>query len=164
MARVFRYIFGASASIKWNGLWFLLGAYGLWVSAQIIRWVQAQRPDAVALFPIEATESDPSGTLTGGSPLQRLVRLRLWQVVLYLGVVPAAFYRLIWIPHLRFNTTTGFWALQKQILDYHERVGDGPKIHPYCSHWYTWLWMLRPVAYFYQIAPKTHRCQLETHT
>jgi hypothetical protein len=52
-----------------------------------------------------------------------LTQLAPWQIALNLGVVPAAFYRLIWIPHLKFNTTVGFWALQKQILDYHERVG-----------------------------------------
>jgi dolichyl-phosphate-mannose--protein O-mannosyl transferase len=144
--------FGASASIKWNGLWFLLGAYGIWVSAWIIHWIQAKRPNAIALFPTETTAADSSETVR--SPLQRLTQLKLWQIALYLGVIPAAFYRLIWIPHLQLNPTASFWTLQQQILTYHEKVGDGPKIHPYCSHWYTWLWMIRPVAYFYQVAPK----------
>ncbi|MGA7937551.1 MAG: phospholipid carrier-dependent glycosyltransferase [Kovacikia sp.] len=145
---------GASASIKWNGLWFLLGAYGIWAIAWVICWVQSKHPDAIALFPIETTIPGSPEHIVVRSPLQRLTQLKLWQIGLYLGVIPAAFYRLIWIPHLQLNTTASFWALQKQILTYHERVGDGPKIHPYCSHWYTWLWMIRPVAYFYQVTPK----------
>ncbi|UBF26760.1 phospholipid carrier-dependent glycosyltransferase [Kovacikia minuta CCNUW1] len=146
--------FGASASIKWNGLWFLLGAYGIWVSAWVIRLVQFKRPGPIALFPTEITTADQAQTATARNPLQRLTQLKLWQVVLYLGVIPAAFYRLIWIPHLQLNPNASFWTLQKQILTYHEKVGDGPKIHPYCSHWYTWLWMIRPVAYFYQVTPR----------
>jgi dolichyl-phosphate-mannose--protein O-mannosyl transferase len=35
--------FGAAFSIKWNGLWFLLGAYGLWVAAWIVRLLQKRR-------------------------------------------------------------------------------------------------------------------------
>jgi hypothetical protein len=47
-----------------------------------------------------------------------------------------------------------FWQLQQQILQYHESVGSGADIHPYCSSWYSWLVMRRPVAYFYQIAER----------
>jgi dolichyl-phosphate-mannose--protein O-mannosyl transferase len=42
--------FGASASIKWNGLWFLFGAYGLWVAAWLLRWLQARFPNQLALL------------------------------------------------------------------------------------------------------------------
>jgi len=30
--------------------------------------------------------------------------------------------------------------------------GSGSNVHPYCSTWYTWPLMIRPVAYFYQTA------------
>ncbi|WP_026082872.1 dolichyl-phosphate-mannose--protein mannosyltransferase [Mastigocladopsis repens] len=33
--------FGASAATKWNGLWFLLGAYLIWILAWGIRWLQS---------------------------------------------------------------------------------------------------------------------------
>ena len=142
--------FGASASIKWNGLWFLLGAYGLWLVAWLFRWLQSRFPNNTELALLNpAVESGHAHQLH--SPLQRLTRLVPWQIVLNLVVVPAVVYRLIWIPHLKFNTTAGFWELQKQILDYHERVGSGPKVHPYCSEWYTWILMWRPVAYYYKV-------------
>jgi dolichyl-phosphate-mannose--protein O-mannosyl transferase len=40
--------------------------------------------------------------------------------------------------------------MQREILFYHQRIGSGADVHPYCSRWYTWLLMLRPVAYFYK--------------
>lgn len=142
--------FGASASIKWNGLWFLFGAYGLWIAACLLRWFQA-RFSANAGLVMSTTTASGQTNQTTQSPLQRLARLAPWQMVLNLVIVPAVFYRLSWIPHLKFNTTVGFWALQQQILDYHERVGSGPKVHPYCSAWYSWILMLRPVAYYYKV-------------
>lgn len=143
--------FGASASIKWNGLWFLFGAYGLWLAAWLLRWLQARFPNNAELALLSTTTAAEQANQTIRSPLQRLTHLAPWQIALNLGIVPAVFYRLIWIPHLRFNTTASFWSLQKQILDYHERVGSGPKVHPYCSEWYTWILMLRPVAYYYKV-------------
>jgi len=35
--------FGASAATKWNGLWFLLGVYLIWILAWGIRWLQSFR-------------------------------------------------------------------------------------------------------------------------
>ena len=140
--------FGASASIKWNGLWFLLGAYGLWLAAWLLGWLQARFPNNTGLALVNTTTA---GANQPRSPLQRLTLLAPWQIVLNLVIVPAVFYRLIWIPHLKFYTTVGFWELQKQILDYHERVGSGPKVHPYCSEWFTWIFMWRPVAYYYKV-------------
>jgi dolichyl-phosphate-mannose--protein O-mannosyl transferase len=135
--------FAASASIKWNGLWFLLGAYGLVVVAWLLRWANTQGIDRLFQW-----------HLSGYSPLQRLTQLPLWEIGLGLGILPAITYGLIWIPHLKLNAKVGFWSdfweLQRQILTYHQQVGSGPNIHPYCSSWYSWLWMVRPVAYFYQ--------------
>lgn len=152
--------FSASASVKWNGLWFLLGAYGLWISAWMIHWLQSKRSQVPRLLPMDTVgeldrqEPDAQDGATVYSPLEHLTRLKLWQIVLNWAVIPAVFYYLFWIPHLHFNTQASFWELQKQILQYHEQVGNGPNVHPYCSNWYTWLLMLRPVAYFYQVTFK----------
>ncbi|NJP10613.1 MAG: phospholipid carrier-dependent glycosyltransferase [Leptolyngbyaceae cyanobacterium RU_5_1] len=164
--------FGMSVSIKWNGLWFLLGAYGLWVCAQgnyqFQSWYaqrsqsmfQSTSEETTVLF---ATRTDTSEVtripeVIRQSPLEKLFRLSWWQVGLYLGIVPVLTYVLIWIPHLKLNAKSGFWkdfwALQGEILSYHKRVGDGPNVHPYCSHWSSWLTMWRPVAYFYQVTGK----------
>jgi len=39
--------FGASACIKWNGLWFLLGVYLIWVVAHLMQWLL---PKPIALL------------------------------------------------------------------------------------------------------------------
>jgi dolichyl-phosphate-mannose--protein O-mannosyl transferase len=137
--------FGASASIKWNGLGFLLGAYLVWIAAWMIRLLQCFRPQ---------NTSDHRETAQRQSPLVFLTQLNVLHVLFYLAIIPALFYSIEWIPHLQLNPEFGLWEVQKQILAYHERVGFGPKVHPYCSHWYTWPLMLRPVVYFYATAQK----------
>ncbi len=134
--------FGASTAIKWNGLWFLLGAYLIWMAAWVMRWVQSLRYSA-------PDERQPVKIQT---PLKNLTELKVWHVLFYLGIIPALVYSLEWIPHLQLNPTPGIWEVQKQILEYHQRIGSGSNVHPYCSAWYTWLLMIRPVAYFYQTA------------
>lgn len=149
--------FGASASIKWNGLWFLFGAYGLWIAAQGIQWFQVSRTGSSTAIKQEFSQLEvpKDGRY---SPLQKLYRLWWWQVGVYWGIIPALTYILDWIPHLKLNAKQGFWpdfwALQTEILQYHERVGNGPNIHPYCANWYSWLFMWRPVAYFYKVTGK----------
>lgn len=140
--------FSASASVKWNGLWFLLGAYGLWILANGMRWAQARFPQLAGLWSVERSPR------TADSLLHRFTELRLWQVGLYLAVLPAVFYYLSWIPHLQLNPGSSFWELQQQILTYHQQVGSGRDVHPYCSTWYSWILMLRPVAYFYQVTDR----------
>jgi dolichyl-phosphate-mannose-protein mannosyltransferase len=138
--------FGAAASIKWNGLWFLLGAYLLWFVAWGIRIVRVvQRSLRVT------REESPFSNSFIRTPLDRLTQLNPIALGVMLAIVPAVFYRLIWIPHLQLNPETGFWQLQEQILMYHERVGSGAAVHPYCSTWLSWILMVRPVAYFYQV-------------
>ncbi|MFM7427467.1 MAG: phospholipid carrier-dependent glycosyltransferase [Elainella sp.] len=74
----------------------------------------------------------------------------LIQAVVAFGVVPALTYYASWLPYMQVdNSDSNFWQLQAQTYDYHKRVG-GLDAHPYCSLWYTWPLMLRPVAYYYQ--------------
>ena len=138
--------FGAAGSVKWNGWWFLLGAYLVWMAAWVMRWMQSLRPKDSFEY-VDTAETK--------TPLAHLTQLNVLHIIFYLGIIPALFYGLEWIPHLQLNPTLGFWEVQQRILQYHERVGDGPKVHPYCSRWYTWILMIRPVAYFYQIAQST---------
>jgi dolichyl-phosphate-mannose-protein mannosyltransferase len=121
--------FGASAAIKWNGLGFLLGFYLIW----LVAWLLPQGRNPFLFSPI-------------------LKRLKLWHIALYLGLLPALTYSLLWIPHLLMNPQPGFWEMQARILSFHQNVGSGASVHPYCSPWYSWLVMWRPVAYFYNTA------------
>ena len=142
--------FGASASIKWNGLWFLLGAYMLWGSAWLMRWARLadQGQDSAT-----SNQDAQNATLsTKKIPWQNLTQLNLLHIIVNLAIIPVLIYSLIWIPHLKLNPTPNFWDMQNEILHYHERIGNGPKVHPYCSNWYTWPLMLRPIAYFYEKA------------
>jgi len=141
---------GASASVKWNGLGFLLGVYLMWFCAQ---WrflpgfrSQEQRVPLVDYW-LKARSPSPAREPT---LLERLSRLKLRQVLVDLAVVPALVYRLLWIPHLQTNQEFNFWEMHKQMLGYNTSLGSGPEEHPYCSSWYTWIWMIRPVAYFYK--------------
>ena len=139
--------FGAAAAIKWNGLWFLLGIYWLWLAAQALHRLQAWRRRIFG--PLRDRWGRP--WVPAFVPLQNLVQLKLLHILVFLAVVPFAVYALLWIPHLQLNPGDGFWQLQYRILTYHQNVGGNTRdVHPYCSPWYTWPLMVRSVAYFYQ--------------
>jgi dolichyl-phosphate-mannose--protein O-mannosyl transferase len=135
--------FGASFAIKWNGLGFLLGAYLIWFLAWIIRSVQKIRP----------SDSPPRRSTSERyrSPLEKLIQLHPGHILFGFAVIPALTYYLCWIPYMQLDPSTSFLGWQAKIIDYHERVG-GMDVHPYCSPWYTWPFMVRPVAYFYKTA------------
>ncbi|MBD2125752.1 phospholipid carrier-dependent glycosyltransferase [Microcoleus sp. ZQ-A2] len=154
--------FGASACIKWNGLWFLMGVYMIWAAAWVMQWMRwllkRARERSKKFLPPHAgfredTEVSPLQDSEGvRTPLQNLTQLKLVQFVWNLAIIPVLTYSLLWIPHLQMNPEPGFWQAQHDILTFHEKIGDGPKVHPYCSRWFSWLLMWRPVAYFYQTA------------
>lgn len=126
--------FGASAACKWNGLWFLLGIYALLVIAKL--W--------------QIIKSDRQSSIITNSILDRFATIGIIEIVICLVVTPIAIYSLLWIPHLIQNPTPNFIDVQLRILNYHEKVGNGVKIHPYCANWYTWLLMTRPLAYYFK--------------
>jgi dolichyl-phosphate-mannose-protein mannosyltransferase len=132
---------GAAPAIKWNGLGYLLGIYLLWAIAWVIRGIQMLRPETRV----------PSIRPPNSHPLQNLRQLSLGQFVIHLALVPALIYYISWIPFIQLDPSTNFWQWQAKIIDYHHRVG-GMSVHPYCSPWYSWMVMWRPVAYFYKTA------------
>ncbi|MCS6813972.1 MAG: phospholipid carrier-dependent glycosyltransferase [Cyanobacteria bacterium] len=166
--------FGCSIAIKWNGLWFLLGVYAIWAIAWIVRFFQHRRPRHLSV----ADQLSSASTL---SVADRLTQLSLPKVMIFLGVLPVVIYSLLWIPHLTLSPDYNFVEVHQQILSYHQRIGGMtpyadpnctpwhkafftktlsaplciPKIHPYCSPWLTWIFMLRPVVYLYETARNT---------
>jgi dolichyl-phosphate-mannose-protein mannosyltransferase len=132
---------GASTAIKWNGLWFLLGIYLILSLAWSQKIWQKFRsnPDGEKLDNYQKT-----------SRLSQLTKITLPQLITTLIITPILVYSLLWIPHLQLNPTPNFWQMQYEILSYHERVKSGPDVHPYCSNWYSWPLMIRPIAYFYK--------------
>lgn len=155
---------GASASVKWNGLGFILGFYMLYSFAWILEEVQHWRPSKVNKQDTKQLEQDTNDLLSdqnknSSNPENQaqkirktfdfLTRINLLKIGLGLGVIPFIFYRLQWIPHLQLHPNFTFLEMQRQILGYHESIGSTVDDHPYCSPWHSWLWMRRPVAYYF---------------
>jgi dolichyl-phosphate-mannose-protein mannosyltransferase len=127
--------FGSAAATKWNSLGFLLGIYFCWGLLRLSRWGQGKQ---------RAETREPS--------LNSLHRLSIFKLFIFIPLVGALLYRLLWIPHLLQNPEFDFVQVHQQMFGYHQRVGSGPNIHPYCSNWMSWPLLLRPVSYFYQRA------------
>ncbi|MGF2011772.1 MAG: dolichyl-phosphate-mannose--protein mannosyltransferase [Nostoc sp. DedVER01b] len=173
--------FGASVGTKWNGLWFLSGAYLIWIVAWVIQGMysfansklfftspslqEAEFRSQNSGVRIQESEfrSQNSGVSTysqpfspsplSESPLQNLTQLNIFQILFYLGIIPAFIYSIIWIPHLQLDKTYGFIAVHEQILKFHLHLGgNSSDVHPYCAAWYKWPLMTRPMAYYYQTA------------
>ncbi|MEH2063950.1 MAG: phospholipid carrier-dependent glycosyltransferase [Nostoc sp.] len=174
--------FGASVGTKWNGLWFLSGAYFTWIAAWVIHLIHSSpNPKLFFTSPSLKQESGVRSQKSGGrsqesevrsqksgvttyspsspslpsseSPLQNLTQLNIFQMLFYLGIIPAFIYSIIWIPHLQLDKTYGFIAVHQQILKFHLHLGGNtPDVHPYCAAWYKWPLMTRPMAYYYQTA------------
>ena len=126
--------FGASAACKWNGLWLLLGIYLLIAIAQVWRIMRSKRQTPTI----------------ANSLLERLATISSFEVIVYLFMLPIVVYSLLWIPHLIQNPTPNFIDVQWAILTYHEKVGNGVAVHPYCANWYTWPLLMRPLAYYFK--------------
>ncbi|MDZ8078710.1 MAG: phospholipid carrier-dependent glycosyltransferase [Nostoc sp. DcaGUA01] len=184
--------FGASVGTKWNGLWFLLGAYLIWIAALVIQKMHSfsnsellpslsmghgtlvlkeaevldmergrgaeekggtrERVTATSSMPLHPYASMPLAS-SSQTPLQNLTQLDAFQMLFYLGIIPAFIYSIIWIPHLQLDKTYGFIAVHQQILKFHLHLGgNSSDVHPYCAAWYKWPLMTRPMAYYYQTA------------
>ena len=79
------------------------------------------------------------------------------QILIGLIVLPIAFYFVQWIPHLMINPERDIWELHRQIIGFHQNLGVGKTepIHPYCSPWWSWVLLIRPVAYFFEMRPNS---------
>jgi dolichyl-phosphate-mannose-protein mannosyltransferase len=78
--------------------------------------------------------------------------LSLLQVFFGLVLLPIGFYWLQWQPHLQIDRSMNLIEQHQQIFGFHQNLGADKiePIHPYCSPWWTWALLLRPVAYFYE--------------
>ncbi|MEH1892804.1 MAG: phospholipid carrier-dependent glycosyltransferase [Nostoc sp.] len=153
--------FGASVSTKWNGLWFLSGAYLIWIAAWVIRGMHSFLNSKLFFRSLSLKEAEGRSqeaevstySPSSQTPLQNLTQLNIFQMLFYLGIIPAFIYSIIWIPHLQLDKTYGFIAVHQQILKFHLHLGgNSPNVHPYCAAWYKWPLMTRPMAYYYQTA------------
>lgn len=146
--------FGASVGTKWNGLWFLSGVYLIWITAWVIHLIHSfSNPKLFFTSPSFKEAEVTTYSSSSQTPLQNLTQINIFQMLFYLGIIPAFIYSIIWIPHLQLDKTYGFIAVHQQILKFHLQLGgNSPNVHPYCAAWYKWPLMTRPMAYYYQTA------------
>lgn len=121
---------GATVAVKWNGLGFLLGIYLLYFFAWGCRYI-LNLPNLPRFW-------------------HNLSQIKIKSIVFYLALVPCLIYYLLWIPHLLSNPQHNFWSVHQYIIRFHQSLNYQMEIHPYCSPWYSWILMWRPIAYFYQ--------------
>ena len=151
-------LLGASASVKWNGLGFALGLGGM---------------GAIAIgLPAIAT----IGRRYWGIPFtshyiqerlgiwQQVCGLRWWHYLFCFGLVPIAIYVVQWLPHLWLladDSHRSIGDIALQLKDLHLKMlgghasatavaGANEPVHPYCSQWWSWPFLGRPVGYFFE--------------
>ncbi|ACK66325.1 glycosyl transferase family 39 [Rippkaea orientalis PCC 8801] len=137
--------FGLSASVKWNGLGFLLGIYLLifiaWQKKLVdkyLNWVSKNRSNSLI--------NDPDNP----NFWSRITNIQPALLIFNLTIVPIFIYSLLWLPHLLINPEYDFFEVHQKSWSFHQRLGNNSEVHPYCSPWYTWVLMIRPMAYFYK--------------
>ena len=131
------FFLGCSASIKWNGLWFLITIVGIYALAWAFCWIDPMSKNK---------ELNNELTLP-----RQITHIPAIPIVLGIAIVPVLTYYVLWIPHIAQNPDLQFWILQQNIYLYHKGSSVIGDVHPYCSTWQTWLTMLVPVAYFYKL-------------
>ncbi|MDJ0600079.1 MAG: phospholipid carrier-dependent glycosyltransferase [Crocosphaera sp.] len=124
---------GASVAIKWNGLGFLLGIYFLILMVYLSGRVNG-------LFKVKNL-----------GLFERIKWSKLSLLLFNLLLIPLFTYSILWLPYLLLNPEYSWWGIHQKIWFFHQSIGDGSTVHPYCSKWYSWLIMARPIAYFYEM-------------
>lgn len=79
--------------------------------------------------------------------------------------LPILVYSLLWIPDLKLNTKYDFVETHQQFFSYHKnRVAQDA--HPYCSKWYNWPLMQRPISYYFEKLPTVNdqQCYKNIHS
>ncbi len=128
-------LLGCTYSVKWNGLGLSLAAWSI-----VFLFAIAQ------LRAFNHPASDKASTSNAIPSLPDNLKIRHY--LLYLVILPFGIYALIWQPHLMLFDKHGFVEMQQQILGYHSNSVTSDE-HPYCSKWYTWPLLLRPIGYFF---------------
>jgi len=136
---------GCVISSKWNGLFDLVGVWGVALAVSLQRrlpWVPER-----ALVKGDAPRRFMWGNAYG---------FRLPIFVAGSLTIPIGIYLLTYIPFFQIGasnlglhgTLKDLLALQSQMYHYHH---DLKATHPYSSAWWTWPLELRPVSYYYHV-------------
>ena len=137
---------GLTASIKWNGLGYLLVILSFFVALYGIQKIDAHE------LRFTKHQTDRLRTQKTFNNIQEKISVinavPQWEYLMYFLVLPVLVYVVISIPDLRFNTEYGFLEKHQQMLGNHQIMVEENE-HPYCSKWYSWPFMIRPIGYFF---------------
>jgi dolichyl-phosphate-mannose-protein mannosyltransferase len=64
-------------------------------------------------------------------------------------LIPVITYLLLWLPHLQL-TPDSLWQIHQKMLQFHQGMDNTISTHPYCSPWYSWPLLQRPMAYWHE--------------
>ena len=133
---------GLTASIKWNGLGYLLVILSFFVALYGIQKIDAHE------LRFTKHQTNRLRTQKTFNNIQEKISVinavPQWEYLMYFLVLPVLVYVVISIPDLRFNTEYGFLEKHQQMLGYHQIMVEENE-HPYCSKWYSWPFMIRPI-------------------
>lgn len=130
---------GLTYSIKWNGLAYSLMLWGSVILAVAVFYLLRYK----VFKNVNATQR----SLYLSHPM--FTKVKIWELPIYLIAVPFLIYYLQWQPHLAKYDKYDFKEMQRQILGYHSNTVKKDE-HPYCSRWYTWPVMKRPMGYYFK--------------
>ena len=124
---------GLTISVKWNGLGYLLMLSSFILLIKIVHIFDIFRPVRILSSSISSYQNWPKN-------------IYYYEFIFYLIIIPIIIYCLLWIPDRFFNAEYSFVEIHQQILNYHQNAVTANE-HPYCSKWYTWPFMIRPIGY-----------------
>ena len=137
---------GLTISVKWSGLGYLLVILSFFVALycmQIfdvyeLRFTRKQVNRLRTQKTINSTQQKISS----------LNSIPQWEYCIYFLATPLLVYVVLFMPDIQFNTEYGFLEKHQQMMGYHQIMVEENE-HPYCSKWYSWPFMIRPIGYFF---------------
>lgn len=157
---------GCTYSIKWNGLGYSLIAWCILIGATLCLYADKELAKVEASLKNKEDETTAKKKKKSKAKKEEVIetsaaakidstsvfaRIKLYEYVGYLMILPAILYASMWIPDLNLNSRHaeyGFIGMHKQMSGYHGKT-IGADVHPYCSKWYTWPILKRPISYYF---------------
>ena len=139
-------LLGLASSVKWSGLGYLLVILSFFVALYCMQKVD--------LYELRFTQSQADRLRTQKTrnnvkqKISAFNTIPQWEYLIYFLAVPLLVYVLVYIPDLQFNTEYSFFEKHQQQISFHQTMVEENE-HPYCSKWYSWPFMIRPVGYFF---------------
>ena len=137
---------GLTASVKWNGLGYLLVILSFFVALYSIQKIDKHE---LRFTQTQANRLRNQKTINNIQQKINVINaVPQWEYLMYFLAVPLLVYVVIYIPDLQFNTEYGFLEKHQQQVGFHQIMVEENE-HPYCSIWYSWPFMIRPIGYFF---------------